>query len=74
MKLYKYGIILERLKEGDIEIVRQWRNSDPVRLNMKYQDIITPEQQRKWFNSINNLRFNYMMIYYQGEKIGILND
>jgi UDP-4-amino-4,6-dideoxy-N-acetyl-beta-L-altrosamine N-acetyltransferase len=74
MKLYKYGIFLERLKEEDIEIVRQWRNSDPVRLNMKYQDIITPGQQRHWFNSINNLRFNYMLIHYQGEKIGVLND
>jgi len=74
MKFFKYGIILERLREEDIEMVRQWRNSDPVRLNMKYQDIITPEQQQQWFNSINNLRFNYLMIYYQGEKIGILND
>jgi RimJ/RimL family protein N-acetyltransferase len=74
MKLYKFGIVLERLREEDIEIVRQWRNSDPVRLNMNYQDIITPEQQRQWFISINNQRFNYMMIYYQGEKIGVLND
>jgi len=74
MKFFKYGIILERLKEEDIEIVRQWRNSDPVRLNMKYQDIITPEQQQQWFISINNLRFNYLMIHYQGEKIGLLND
>jgi RimJ/RimL family protein N-acetyltransferase len=74
MKFGKYGIILERLKEEDIEIVRQWRNSDPVRLNMNYQDIITPEQQRQWYKSINNLQFNYMMIHYQGKKIGILND
>ena len=74
MKFFKYGITLERLKKEDIELVRQWRNSDPVRLNMKYQDIITPEQQQQWFNSINNLQFNYLMIYYQGEKIGLLND
>ena len=74
MKFFKYGIILERLREEDIGIVRQWRNSDPVRLNMKYRDIITPEQQQQWFNSINNLRFNYLMIHYQGEKIGLLND
>jgi RimJ/RimL family protein N-acetyltransferase len=74
MKFFKYGIILERLKEEDIEIVRQWRNSDPVRLNMKYQNIITPEQQQQWFKSINNVNFNYLMIHYQGEKIGLLND
>jgi RimJ/RimL family protein N-acetyltransferase len=74
MKLYKYGIILERLKEEDIELVRQWRNSDPVRLNMKYQEIITPEAQKQWFNSINNLQNNYLIIHYRGEKIGLLND
>jgi RimJ/RimL family protein N-acetyltransferase len=74
MKFFKYGIILERLKEEDIELVRQWRNSDPVRLNMKYQEIITPERHQQWFNSINNLQFNYLMIHYQGEKIGLLND
>jgi RimJ/RimL family protein N-acetyltransferase len=74
MKFFKYGIILERLKEEDIELVRQWRNSDPVRLNMKYRELITPGQQKQWFNSINNLQVNYFMIYYQGEKIGLLND
>ena len=74
MKFFKYGIILERLREEDIELVRQWRNSDPVRLNMKYREIIAPEQQKKWFTSVNNLQFNYLMIHYQGEKIGLLND
>lgn len=74
MKFFKYGIVLERLREEDIELVRQWRNSDPVRLNMKYQEVITPEQQQQWFRSVNNLRFNYYMILYKGEKIGLLND
>jgi UDP-4-amino-4,6-dideoxy-N-acetyl-beta-L-altrosamine N-acetyltransferase len=74
MRLHKYGITLERLKENDIELVRQWRNSDPVRLNMKYQELITPEMQRNWYQSINNENFQYVMIHYKGEKIGLLND
>lgn len=74
MKLFKYGVILERLKEGDIELVRQWRNSDPVRLNMEYRDIISPEQQHEWFKSIDNLQNNYLLIHYKGEKVGLLND
>ncbi|MCX6245548.1 MAG: GNAT family N-acetyltransferase [Bacteroidetes bacterium] len=74
MKFFKYGIILERLKEEDIELVRQWRNSDPVRLNMNYREIITPEQQQKWFGSVDNLQNNFLLIHYQGEKIGLLND
>ncbi|HOI86308.1 MAG TPA: hypothetical protein PLV51_00455 [Lentimicrobium sp.] len=74
MKLFKYGIVLERLKVADTELVRRWRNSDPVRLNMEFREIITPEQQIEWFRSINNLENNYLLIYYQGEKIGLLND
>jgi len=74
MKLFKYGITLERLKKADIELVRQWRNSDPVRLNMEYRQIISPEQQLEWFNSIDNLQNNYLLIHYKGEKIGLLND
>ncbi len=74
MKFFKYGITLERLKEKDIELVRQWRNSDPVRMNMNYREIITPKMQRDWFQSINNVNFHYVMIHYQGEKIGLLND
>lgn len=74
MKLFKYGITFERLKEEDIELVRNWRNSDPVRMNMKYREIISPEQQLKWFHSVNNLNNNFLLIHYQGEKIGLLND
>ena len=74
MKLFKYGIMLERLKEADIELVRQWRNSDPVRLNMEYREIISPGQQIDWFKSIDNLQNNYLLIHYKGEKIGLLND
>jgi RimJ/RimL family protein N-acetyltransferase len=74
MKFFKYGITLERLTKDDIELVRQWRNSDPVRLNMKYREIITPEQQQEWFRSVDNLQYNYLVIHYNGEKIGMLND
>lgn len=74
MKVFKYGIMLERLKAEDIELVREWRNSDPVRLNMEYREIITAGQQKKWFASINNQHNNYLLIHYKGEKIGLLND
>lgn len=74
MKFFKYGVTLERLRKEDIELVRQWRNSDAVRMNMNFTEIITPEQQLEWFNSINNERFHYVIIHYGGEKIGLLND
>lgn len=74
MKFFKYGITLERLRREDIEMVRQWRNSDRVRNAMNYRDFITPEQQQTWFESVNNDRFHYVVIGYNGVKIGLLND
>jgi len=74
MKFFKYGITLERLREEDIEMIRQWRNSDPVRMNMNYREIITPEMQQEWFRSVNTIHSHYVVIRYKGEKIGLLND
>lgn len=74
MKLFRYGIVLERLTADDIELVRQWRNADRVRLNMAYQKHIEAEEQKEWFKSINNENNNYLIIIYNGEKIGLLND
>ncbi|MDD3744697.1 MAG: hypothetical protein PHX54_13825, partial [Lentimicrobiaceae bacterium] len=74
MKLFRYGIVLERLTYNDIELVRGWRNADRVRLNMAYQKHIEPHEQIAWFKSINNAFNNYLIINYKGEKIGLLND
>lgn len=74
MKVFKYGVMLERLKEDDIELVRQWRNSDQVRLNMVCKDVISADQQLNWYKSINNPENNYMLIHCKGEKIGVVND
>ena len=71
MKFFKYGITLERLKKEDIELVRQWRNSDPVRMNMNYQEIISPEKQLEWFHSINNENFHYTFVPYLVSVAGI---
>ncbi|MDD4597477.1 MAG: GNAT family N-acetyltransferase [Lentimicrobiaceae bacterium] len=74
MKLFRYGIELERLRVDDIEMVREWRNADRVRLNMAYQQLITADEQNAWFETINNANNNYLIIKYKGEKIGLLND
>ena len=67
------GIIAERLKERDIELVRQWRNSDNIRKNMLYQEIITPEQQKEWFHTINNFNNFYFIVHHKNEKVGLVN-
>ncbi len=73
MKIQVNGLIIERLKERDIELVRQWRNSDNIRKNMIYQEIITPEEQVKWFHSINNFNNFYFIVEYKGRKVGLVN-
>ncbi|MDF2438184.1 MAG: hypothetical protein K0Q95_2560 [Bacteroidota bacterium] len=73
MKINKYNITLTRLKETDIELVRQKRNSDSISANMHFREEITPEMQKNWFNSINNIYNNYFIISEGDRKIGLIN-
>ncbi|MBU2649363.1 MAG: GNAT family N-acetyltransferase [Bacteroidetes bacterium] len=73
MQLHKYDITLSRLTEDDIEMVRQWRNSQQIRQFMEYREEITPEMQKKWFESINDFYNFYFIIEFEGEKIGLIN-
>jgi RimJ/RimL family protein N-acetyltransferase len=73
MKIYKYGLVLSRLREEDIELVRKWRNSEQIRQFMEYREEITPEMQKEWFNTIDNFDNYYFIIEYEGEKIGLIN-
>ena len=74
MKLIKYGLTLKRLTKEDIELLRNWRNSESVNRFMEYREYITPEMQEKWFESINNPNNFYYIIIYNDEKIGLIND
>ncbi|MDP4280659.1 MAG: hypothetical protein Q8867_00775, partial [Bacteroidota bacterium] len=69
----KYGITIHLLKESDIELVRQWRNAPHIKANMEFRENITPEMQKKWFDSINNIHNFYFIIEYKNEKIGLTN-
>lgn len=74
MKICKYGITLSRLRQEDIEFVRQKRNSEQVRQFMEFREEITPEMQQRWFDGINNFENFYYIIDCKGIKIGLLND
>jgi RimJ/RimL family protein N-acetyltransferase len=73
MRITKYGITLHLLKEADIEMVRQWRNDPSVVRNYEYREVITPEMQNEWFRSVNNNNNLYLIIEYEGQKIGVVN-
>jgi RimJ/RimL family protein N-acetyltransferase len=73
MDIFKYGIRLSRLKEEDIELVRQWRNSPAIKQFMEYREHITPGMQKEWFRSVNNFNNFYFIIHFEGKKIGLIN-
>ncbi|MCU0370954.1 MAG: GNAT family N-acetyltransferase [Bacteroidales bacterium] len=73
MKLSKYSITLRRLREPDIELVRQWRNSQQISQFMEYRENITPEMQVEWFRSIDNFENFYYIISYNDKDIGLIN-
>jgi RimJ/RimL family protein N-acetyltransferase len=73
MIISKYNIRFIRLKQEDIELVREWRNHTSIKKYMVYREYITPEMQKKWFASVNNNLNLYFIIEYKGKKIGLIN-
>jgi RimJ/RimL family protein N-acetyltransferase len=73
MIIRKYGIVLRRLLQKDIELVRKKRNQDSVRNYMFYQKEITVKEQENWFNSINNIYNYYFVIEVEGNQVGLIN-
>lgn len=73
MIIKKYGIILQRLSEEDIELVRYWRNQPEIRQKMAYRGHITSEMQQQWFDGVNTKYNYYFVIIYEGRKIGLIN-
>jgi RimJ/RimL family protein N-acetyltransferase len=73
MKLIKYNIILNRLTEEKIEMVRMWRNDPKIAQYMEYKEYITSDMQKQWFRKINNDHNYYFIIEFNGEEIGMVN-
>lgn len=49
------NVLLRPLKEEDIEALRQWRNDESNTVYLNKIPFITPEMQKKWFDTyINN--------------------
>ena len=71
MQLRDYGVVLDRLTEKDLELVRLWRTSPEISQYMIYRDTITPEMQVAWFASLDPRRDFYFVIEYQGIRCGL---
>ncbi|MDB4986296.1 MAG: hypothetical protein JWN04_1474 [Myxococcaceae bacterium] len=66
-----YGVTQTRVQEEDIELIRTWRTDPAVNRYMFYRGDITPQQQLRWFRSIDNDRNYFFIVHYQGRKIGL---
>ncbi|MCY9665092.1 UDP-4-amino-4,6-dideoxy-N-acetyl-beta-L-altrosamine N-acetyltransferase [Paenibacillus alginolyticus] len=65
---------LRPMRESDLMIVLQWRNSDRIRINMYSDEIITWENHCAWFSRIlNNLAHRYYIFELKQVPIGVVN-
>lgn len=72
MIIRRYGIELHRVKHENIELIRTMRNRDDIRTRMLDQNLISQDQQEKWFKSIDNMYNFFFLISYQNQYIGLL--
>lgn len=64
----------ESLDFAHLELVRTWRNQDSVRLNMEFQDLISPEQQIQWFSKTQkDSSKQYFVFYSYSKPIGLVH-
>jgi UDP-4-amino-4,6-dideoxy-N-acetyl-beta-L-altrosamine N-acetyltransferase len=66
-------IELRRLSANDIEMVRQWRNDTKIAAHMFYQEFITPEMQKKWFEALHPEKDFYFLIYFNENPLGLIH-
>jgi RimJ/RimL family protein N-acetyltransferase len=74
MELTGYQVVLSEVAEGDIEMIRRWRNDPNISKYMLTQGIISREQQQAWFNKIQrDVSQQHFVIRYKTLPIGVAN-
>lgn len=66
--------LLRPLVADDLELVREWRNSEAVAQYMYSSEPISTEQQQAWFARLqHDDTKQYWMILHQGQPVGVAN-
>lgn len=73
MTIRGFGIELVRLKAEHIEMLRQWRNDSRISSHMDFREQITPEQQQRWFASLDPRCDFYFLISYDRGFHGLIH-
>ena len=73
MILSDKNIELRLLDESMLETLREWRNSSAVYQFMEYQEIISKEGQRKWFQNLSKEHNFYFVICADSKYLGMIH-
>jgi UDP-4-amino-4,6-dideoxy-N-acetyl-beta-L-altrosamine N-acetyltransferase len=73
MNLSNFGVELEPLNALHLETIRTWRNSELVNEFMEYKEVISAEQQAKWFASLDPKTTHYFIIKSASKPIGLIH-
>jgi len=69
-----YGIELRPVTPLDLPALRRWRNCPSIRKQMHDKSYITPEQQRRWFESISTRPDQvHWVIWFNRVRTGYVN-
>ena len=71
--IQQYGLSLRQMRDTDIEIVREGRNQPFVRKSHFFQEIITPEQHRSWYDGIRKTRDYYLIVCKDDVPLGLIS-
>ncbi len=67
-----FDITLKPLEKKDIEMVREWRNSEKIKRYALNQNHISKEQQEAWFASLAQKEDEYFVIEQSETPIGLI--
>ena len=73
MIINKYGLELRSLLEADLDMIRTWRNKQRVREHMQFQDVVSTEDQIRWFSALNPNQNVYWVFSINGVGIGLVH-
>lgn len=72
MKILGLGVTLEKLEPKHLELLRTWRNDSRVNRFLLDKRQITPQQQTKWYNSLDEDTNLHMMVYTECQPVGMI--
>ena len=69
-----YGIELRPVTPSDLPSLRRWRNSPEIRDQMKDPSYISPNDQRRWFERIQQASHQaHWVVWFKGVRTGYMN-